>query len=89
MDRDGDGLACHACRQLLRYKYFPAGSVLIGGLATLRGIALRCRICGAITCIECAMQLTAGQAQACPQCKTILGPTIFMKEVIVENKLLG
>ncbi len=87
--REGDLIPCASCHQLLKVRYFPPGKILIGGPAARQGIALRCSACGFITCIDCAMKPTAGQAQACPSCRTILGPTILTEGVDVLERQLS
>jgi hypothetical protein len=79
--KNGDQIPCEACGKKLTVKYFPQAQILTGGPGAMRGIALRCQECGFITCIDCAMKPMAGQVQACPSCKKMLGPTVLTKDV--------
>jgi hypothetical protein len=75
--RGAEMIHCAHCGARLSISNFARAKIHIGGPRALRGAALQCRVCRAITCIECAMKLTAGQAEMCPACKTILGIAIY------------
>ena len=79
--QNGDNIPCESCGQQLKVKYFPPKGITIGGPDAMRGIALRCQRCEFITCIECAMKPMAGQVQACPSCKEVMGPTLLTQGV--------
>ena len=87
--RDGDQIPCGECGKALKVKYFPQGQILAGGPGAMKGIALRCQECGFITCIDCAMKPMAGQFQACPSCKKMLGPTVLTKGIDILVRKSG